>query len=112
MKRRKFIQTSLVGLPLVTLASTSQAGTETGHVTEDVINSGIGGNNSIDLLERIDKDCLSHQPALTILMVGTNDMNSKKYVPIKDFEKNLRSIIDKILKIKSQLLLMNLCAAS
>ena len=108
MKRRKFIQTSLVGLPLVTLAGTSQADFEKRQVTVDVINSGIGGNNSIDLLERIDKDCLSHQPSLTILMVGTNDMNSKKYVPVNDFEKNLRSIVDRILKIKSQLVVMNL----
>ena len=73
-----------------------------------VINAGIGGNNTKDLLERIDKDCLAYKPDLTILMVGTNDMNSMKYIPIDQYEKNLRKIIDLILKSKSQVLLMNI----
>ncbi|HEY8660740.1 MAG TPA: SGNH/GDSL hydrolase family protein [Hanamia sp.] len=73
-----------------------------------VINAGIGGNNTRDLLERIDKDCLAYKPDLTILMVGTNDMNSVKYIPIDQYEKNLRKIIDLILKSKSQVLLMNI----
>lgn len=73
-----------------------------------VINSGIGGNNTKDLLDRIDKDCLAYKPDLTVLMIGTNDMNSKKYVPIEQFEKNLQTIIDIILKSQSQVLLMNI----
>jgi lysophospholipase L1-like esterase len=73
-----------------------------------VINAGIGGNNTKDLLARIDKDCLAYHPDLTILMVGTNDMNSMKYIPIDQYEKNLRKIIDLILKSKSQVLLMNI----
>lgn len=73
-----------------------------------VINAGIGGNNTKDLLDRIDKDCLAYKPDLTILMVGTNDMNSMKYIPIEQYEKNLRKIIDLILKSKSQVLLMNI----
>lgn len=73
-----------------------------------VINSGIGGNNTKDLLDRIDKDCLAYKPDLTILMVGTNDMNSRKYIPIEQFEKNLQTIITIILKSKSEVLVMNI----
>lgn len=73
-----------------------------------VINAGIGGNNTRDLLARIDKDCLSFHPDLTVLMVGTNDMNSIKYVPFKEYKKNLRKIIDTLLKSHSEILLMNI----
>lgn len=73
-----------------------------------VINSGIGGNNTKDLLDRIDKDCLAYKPNLTVLMIGTNDMNSRKYIPIEQFEKNLQTIIAIILKSKSEVLLMNI----
>jgi len=73
-----------------------------------VINSGIGGDNTKDLLDRIEKDCLAYKPDLTVLMIGTNDMNSRKYIPIEQFEKNLQTIIANILKSKSEVLLMNI----
>lgn len=73
-----------------------------------VINAGIGGNNTRDLLVRINKDCLSFHPDLTILMIGTNDMNSVKYVPLKEYKKNLRKIIDLLLESHSKVLLTNI----
>lgn len=76
-----------------------------------VINAGIGGNNTIDLLKRIEKDCLSKNPKLTILMVGTNDMNSVKHVPLKDYENNLDAMAKMILKSGSKLLLMTILPA-
>lgn len=76
-----------------------------------VINRGIGGNNTTDLLARIDKDCLAHQPKLTVLMVGTNDMNSVKYVPVDQYEKNLSQLSDRIVKSGSTLLLMTILPA-
>src|SRR5882757_8309127 len=54
-----------------------------GHqaITEDVsvFNAGVSGNNTNNLLARLQTDCLSHNPTLTILMAGTNDMNNGKY---------------------------------
>ena len=73
-----------------------------------VINAGIGGNNTTDLLARIDKDCLSHKPDLTVLMIGTNDMNRVKYVPLEKYKQNLEKIIDILLRSKSKILLMNI----
>lgn len=73
-----------------------------------VINAGIGGNNTQDLLARIDEDCISYKPDLTVLMVGTNDMNSVKYIPLDQYKANLEKIIDILLRSKSQVLLMNI----
>jgi len=58
-------------------------------VNYKVINSGVG-NNSVDLLARIGKDCLVHQLDLMVLMTGTNDMNSRLLFMISSFSKNFR----------------------
>ncbi|MCH5718527.1 SGNH/GDSL hydrolase family protein [Niabella hibiscisoli] len=76
-----------------------------------VINAGIGGNNTVDLLKRIEKDCLAHRPRLTILMAGTNDMNSVKHVPLADYEKNLSVIAGRITASGSHLLMMTILPA-
>jgi lysophospholipase L1-like esterase len=73
-----------------------------------IINAGIGGNNTIDLLNRIDQDCLAKQPKLTVLMVGTNDMNSVKYVPIAQYENNLSTLVKTIKSSGSKVLLMTI----
>lgn len=73
-----------------------------------VINAGIGGNTSSDLLKRIEKDCLSQRPDLTLLMVGTNDMNSRKHIPLPQYEENLTKLVSEILASKSKLVLMTI----
>lgn len=74
-----------------------------------VINAGVSGNNTEDILSRIDKDCLSLSPDLTILMIGTNDMlNENKSIPIEQYKENLNRIINLIQSAKSQVLLMNI----
>ena len=39
----------------------------------EVINAGVGGNSSANLLKRVHEDVIAKQPDLVILMVGTND---------------------------------------
>ena len=73
-----------------------------------IINSGIGGNNTADLLKRIDKSCLAHKPDLTILMIGTNDMNSMKHIALPQYEENLRNIVGQITAINSRVLMMTI----
>jgi lysophospholipase L1-like esterase len=107
MKRRKFLQTSLAASSLFSLKRASLVTGKSENGCE-VINAGIGGNNSIDLLQRIENDCLAHRPDLTIVKVGTNDMNSKKFVPLDAYAKNLSTIIELILKANSKIVLMNL----
>lgn len=74
----------------------------------EIINAGIGGNNTFDLLNRIDKDCLFYHPSLTILMGGTNDMNSVKHVPLDQYRQNLTLLVKKIKDSGSELLLMTI----
>lgn len=81
------------------------------NVNLPALNKGIGGNNTTDLLARIGKDCLSYQPKLTILMIGTNDMNSVKHVPIDQYEKNLSQLSGQIVQSGSKLLLMTILPA-
>ncbi|MRG43847.1 esterase [Chitinophaga sp. SYP-B3965] len=100
MHRRVFLTTSFMAGIAMTLRAADN--------DPLVINAGVGGNNTDDLLKRIDKDCLSHKPALTVLMAGTNDMNSRKYIPLEQYRKNMGVLIEKIQASKSKVLLMTI----
>jgi lysophospholipase L1-like esterase len=59
-----------------------------------VLNKGVAGNNTENLLARIEKDLLSEKPDLVILMAGTNDMvNSRKMISYAQFETNYQKIL-------------------
>lgn len=59
-----------------------------------VLNKGIGGNSTADLVKRLEKDVLAAQPDLVIIMAGTNDIaNSRKLVPSGTILANYRSMI-------------------
>jgi len=78
------------------------------EIKNRVINAGIGGNSTKDLLKRIDKDVLAKNPDLVIMMVGTNDMlNSNKMLDYKTYALNLEKLIKKIKANGSELVLMN-----
>lgn len=63
----------------------------------NVVNKGIGGNSSADLLARIDKDVFQESPDLVILMVGTNDLiNTHKMVSIDRFKANMNSLLNQL----------------
>ncbi|MGO4288791.1 GDSL-type esterase/lipase family protein [Chitinophaga sp. RAB17] len=108
MHRRNFLQagllTATLSLPDTYFPGNAYAATNDGFI----VNAGIGGNNTVDLLGRITPDCLERKPELTILMIGTNDMNSRKHIPLPEYEKNLREIVSKIVAIKSRVLLMTI----
>ncbi|TKC12780.1 esterase [Pedobacter polaris] len=113
LTRRKMINGSaaLLGLTLANKLSPSYSHTffvKQDQTTVNIVNAGVGGNNTADLLARIEQDCLHYKPKLTILMVGTNDMNSVKYIPLATYEQNLISIVRKIKAIGSKLLIMSI----
>jgi len=73
-----------------------------------IINKGIGGNNTNDLLKRIDADVLSQSPDLVIMMVGTNDMlNTKKIISYDLYRSNYESIVQKLIDNKIKVVLMS-----
>lgn len=110
MQRRTFLSSTVLGaLALTVDVPVSAAPGKKDGPDFSVINAGVGGNNTVDLLKRIDKDCLAHKPDLTVLMIGTNDMNSMKYVPLDQYRQNVATIIEKIKGTKSKILLMTIC---
>ncbi|MBL6705843.1 MAG: hypothetical protein ISQ06_07005 [Planctomycetaceae bacterium] len=73
----------------------------------EVINAGVGGNRSSQLLSRLDRDVLVHQPTTVVLMVGTNDrLNSGGFVDAKSYRKNVETLVDRIQKGRANVLLV------
>lgn len=67
----------------------------------EVINSGVGGLNTGDLLTILNEKCLSYNPNIASIMLGTNDHavysgKSSSAVSIENYRNNLNSIIDSI----------------
>lgn len=68
-----------------------------------VINAGISGNKSADLLERWDRDVTAYDPDIVFCMIGINDVwrhfdyldPSDRFVSAKVYEKNLEAICEK-----------------
>lgn len=80
----------------------------TGEDEITVINAGVSGNNTRNLCVRLEADCLAHRPDLVIMMVGTNDMNHGKHVPIAEYEANLLQLAGLITQSGSKLLLLSI----
>ncbi|MHA2009898.1 MAG: SGNH/GDSL hydrolase family protein [Promethearchaeota archaeon] len=67
------------------------------HIT--TINSGIGGETSRDLLQRINRDVLLFNPNLVIVTIGGND--TWKEITIKDYQEFLTQTIENIKEINA-----------
>ena len=59
-----------------------------------VINAGVDGDETEDVLKRLDQDVLSKNPGLVILLLGGNDYLDQ--VPLSESFKNLDQIIQRI----------------
>jgi lysophospholipase L1-like esterase len=78
------------------------------HIEVIVLNKGIGGNSTVDLLKRIEVDVTAQNPDLVILMVGTNDMlNSRKMRSYQEYSANLNKIVKTLKDSGAQVLLMS-----
>ncbi|MFP6677954.1 MAG: SGNH/GDSL hydrolase family protein [Pirellulaceae bacterium] len=60
------------------------------RATVQMINAGISGHTTVNALERIDRDVLSHKPDLVTVMFGLNDMTR---VPLDQYKLNLTEIV-------------------
>ncbi|MDB4583737.1 GDSL-type esterase/lipase family protein [Draconibacterium sp.] len=77
-------------------------------VDAQVINAGVAGNTTSNLLARIDADVLSNNPDLVIVMVGTNDMlNSGKMNSYEEYFSNLEFIVKKLKDNNANVVLMS-----
>ncbi len=86
-----------------------------------VINAGVGGNTTRDLLARLDKDVLRFKPRAVLLMAGLNDAawvdaaeppargiveRNGPRVPLQEFERNLTEIVARIRKAGAKVILL------
>lgn len=67
----------------------------------EYIYAGVGGNRVTDLLERIGRDVLDHQPDWISISIGINDVWHSFHpgltgVPLADFQPQLRQLLDEI----------------
>lgn len=73
----------------------------------EVINAGVGGNRSSQLLSRFERDVLARKPTVVVLMVGTNDrLNSGGFVDAKTYRKNVETLVDRIRNGGAKILLV------
>jgi len=70
-----------------------------------VVNRGVGGDRTIELLARWQADCLALKPQVLSVSIGVNDVwrlrgewNGQKFVTKAEFEANYRSLLDQARK--------------
>jgi len=72
------------------------AGLKANGIEVDVVPAGISGHKSNQMLERLERDVLSKKPQWMTLSCGVNDVwHGVKGVPLEDYKKNIREIVDK-----------------
>jgi lysophospholipase L1-like esterase len=72
------------------------AGLKANGVEVDPVPAGISGHKSNDMLGRLDRDVISKKPDWMTLSCGVNDVwHGAKGVPLDDYKKNIRAIVDK-----------------
>ncbi len=78
-----------------------------------VINRGISGNRTWDLLKRWDKDCIDIQPDYFSLLIGVNDTwrryDSGMITTAEEYEANMRQLLDRVVnETKAKIILLNI----
>lgn len=78
-----------------------------------VINRGISGNRTWDLLKRWDKDCIDLQPDYISLLIGVNDtwrsFDSNDITTAEQYENNMRQLLDRIVnETSAKIILINI----
>lgn len=67
-----------------------------------VVNRGISGNRTWDLLNRWDKDCIDIKPDYFSLLIGVNDTwrryDSGMITTAEEYEANMRTLLDRVVK--------------
>jgi acyl-CoA thioesterase I len=61
----------------------------------NVVNAGLGGENVIGALGRLERDVLSHRPALVTICLGLNDARGGKET-VGEFESNLQALVEAV----------------
>jgi len=79
----------------------------------DVVNRGVGGDRTPELLARWQSDCLDLKPDVLSLMIGVNDVwrlagewNGQKHIPLADYRANCVRLIEQALAARIRQLIL------
>jgi lysophospholipase L1-like esterase len=83
-----------------------------------VINAGISGHKSTDMLARFQRDVLDRKPDLVTISVGVNDVwhgfyddhplgDGPRGVPLEDYRKNVESMVTQALKAGAKVVMLS-----
>lgn len=74
----------------------------------NVLNKGIPGNSTKDLLIRISDDVIAFKPDIVVLLIGTNDLlNTRKMVTVADYYINMDRLADSLLTYNIHLVVVS-----
>jgi lysophospholipase L1-like esterase len=77
-----------------------------------VVNAGIGGNKISDLLARLDRDVLAHNPDWVTVSIGINDVwhgladGGRSGVPLSVYREGLAELVDRLLAAGANVVLL------
>ena len=80
-------------------------------VGAETVNAGVGGHNTKQGLHRMQKDVLDHDPAVVVILFGTNDVrvdSERAYVLLEQFEKNLEEMVKRSRKAGAEVVMCTL----
>lgn len=69
-----------------------------------MINAGVSGNTTRDLLARVERDVLRYEPDLVSIMIGINDCS--RQISPEEFHTNLHGLLERIQDQDSEVLLL------
>ncbi|HHT7191091.1 TPA: SGNH/GDSL hydrolase family protein [Bacillus cereus] len=58
-----------------------------------IVNAGVPGDNTFDVLKRMEEDVLSYKPDFVTVFLGTNDAVSFAQVPLQIYKENLKKMV-------------------
>lgn len=80
------------------------------QVEFEFINLGISGNQTKDLVARLDKDFVQIQPDIVSIMIGINDVwhhaEDRSWIPDEVFEQRYRTVLDAIRQMGARLMIL------
>lgn len=106
----RFTEWLRAGYPKRTVVSTALRETVAPQEGQTVVvMSGVGGNDTIRGVARLDTDVLVHKPDLVVVMFGVNDENrgtNGNVVPVPVYRTNLETIVERVRGVGGDVLLM------
>lgn len=82
-----------------------KVGISAGYAAADIINAGVPGNTSAQMLARLQADVLAHAPDVVVMMFTVNDRSNS--IALATHEANYRSLIEQCSAAGAKVVLMS-----